>query len=375
MTAAEAMGRVIHAFHPELKLPEDENTVRGIYLGALHGKRALLLMDNARDAAQVTPLMPPDTCCLIVTSRWHFTLPGLIAKDLEALPPDDARALLIKIAPRLKTPKVSETFGVWADEIASLCGYLPLALRLAGGALAERLDLNPADYARRLTDTQKRLELIEASIRLSYDLLTEELQKRWQALAVFPDDFDRAAAAAVWGMDEDGAQDALSELVRWSLLDFSATSDLTPQPPSLEGKGEQTPLPFRGGAGEEQTPLPFRGGAGGEVRYHLHDLTRLFADARLHETPEARAEAGKRHAAHYADVIGAANELYEQGGDSTMRGLAYSTRNEPTLRPGKRGRRQTQRQITTRRNCATATPMPEYIASTYACTLASGFAG
>lgn len=61
LTPAEAMAYVLHAFHPEAKLPEDEGEVRGIYQSTLHGQRALLLCDNARDAAQIQPLIPLNT--------------------------------------------------------------------------------------------------------------------------------------------------------------------------------------------------------------------------------------------------------------------------------------------------------------------------
>src|SRR6185295_16359914 len=127
----------------------------------LHGKRALLLIDNAREREQVEPLIPPAGSLLLVTSRFHFTLPGLVAQDLDELPEDDAHNLLLRITPRI---------GSAADEIARLCGHLPLALRLAGSALAERLELLPTDYARRLKDGKERLGPVEASLSLSYEL-------------------------------------------------------------------------------------------------------------------------------------------------------------------------------------------------------------
>src|SRR6185437_1189379 len=99
-----------------------ENELRALYLSVLEGQRAVLLMDNAAGAAQVELLIPPSSCVLLVTSRRHFTLPGLAAKNLDAMNVADARSLLLTIAPRI---------GEAADEIAKLCGYLPLALRLA----------------------------------------------------------------------------------------------------------------------------------------------------------------------------------------------------------------------------------------------------
>ena len=53
-------------------------------------------------------------------------------------------------------------------------------------ALAERINLTPADYLRRLSDAQQRLKLVEASLTLSYHLLAPGLQKLWRTLAVFP---------------------------------------------------------------------------------------------------------------------------------------------------------------------------------------------
>lgn len=128
LSPSAALAHVIRAYHPTAKLPDDEAQLRALYLSVLDGQRALLLMDNAAGREQVEPLEPPAGCVLLVTSRQHFTLPGLFAKNLNALLPDDARQLLLKIAPRI---------GEHADEIAQLCGYLPLALRMAAGALAE----------------------------------------------------------------------------------------------------------------------------------------------------------------------------------------------------------------------------------------------
>ena len=104
LAVADALAHVIRAYYPTARLPDSETELRGLYQSALHDQRALLLMDNAANAAQVEPLLPPASCLLLVTSRQHFTLPGLYARNLDALPPNDARDLLIKIAPRLAPP-------------------------------------------------------------------------------------------------------------------------------------------------------------------------------------------------------------------------------------------------------------------------------
>lgn len=270
LSPTQAMAHVVRSFHPEVRLPESETEMAGLYRSVLHGKRALLLMDNARDRAQVEPLIPPAGSLLLVTSRFHFALPGLFVRDLDELPDEDACNLLLRIAPRI---------GSAADEIARLCGRLPLALRLAGSALAERPNLSSADYARRLKEGKERLDPVEASLNLSYELLSEDRRRLWRLLAVFPGTFDAPAAAALWDLEIDPASDALAELVRSSLVEW-------------EEKDEH---------------------------YRLHDLSRSFADRRLEGTEKEVAR--KRHAEHYLGVLRAANGLYKKGGESILQGL------------------------------------------------------
>ena len=278
LTAGDAMAHVIRAFHPDAKLPDKEDDLKPLYRSVLHEKRALLLMDNARDAGQVRPLIPPKGCALRVTSRQHFALPGLHAKDLNVLPVDKSKELLLEIESRI---------GGEAKAIAELCGYLPQALRLAGSALAERPDILPTEYVRRLGDEKQRLKLlspVEASISVSYGLLDAEMQKHWRMLGVFPDTFDTPAAAAVWGLEGEGegdeAKDTLSKLGQYSMLEWNEATK----------------------------------------RYRLHDLMRDFARGRM-EKDEGVVSA-RRHAEHYKDVLALADELYLKGGDSLIQGLA-----------------------------------------------------
>lgn len=207
---------------------------------------------------------------MLVTSRRHFTLPGLYAKDLNQLSPNEAEALLLKICSRI---------AAFAPELARLCGYLPLALRLAASALAERRDLSPRDYAQRLQHAQTRVALVEASLRLSYDLLAPGLQAQWRGLAVFPASFARSAAAAVWEMEEEASHEALSTLLNYSLLDWEETTQ----------------------------------------RYRLHDLARLFAEACLDK--DERIVAQQRHAEHFKEVLAQADEFFLQGNDAVLHGL------------------------------------------------------
>jgi len=274
LTPADAMAHVCRAYHPEAKLPDQEAELSALYNSVLHGKRALLLMDNAKDRAQVEPLIPPAGCALIVTSRQHFTLPGLYERDLDSLPQTDASELLLKIAQRI---------GNHADEIARLCGRLPLALRVAASAIAERKNLSPADYARRLSDEKQRLshlKEVDAALSVSCEMIGEERFALWRKLAVFPSTFDDSAAAAVWEMEAEAAKNGLGDLLTYSLIEYDEEAG----------------------------------------RYSLHDLARIFANGRL---PDGERDLAKRrHALHYCRVLKQANESYLQGGVAATLGLA-----------------------------------------------------
>ncbi|HPJ30654.1 MAG TPA: tetratricopeptide repeat protein [Methanothrix sp.] len=270
----DAMAHIIRSYlGADASLPEDLNGLNGLYQTVLSGKNALILLDNAADGDQVGPLLPPKGCALLVTSRNKFALPGLTGKDLDVLPLDDAKNLLLEICERIADH---------AGDLAELCGRLPIALRNAASTLREKPNLSVANYIKRLGDIRDRLELVEASFSLSYDLLTSDLQRLWSLLSIFPDDFDLAGAAAVWAMEETPTEDALGELIRWSLVDF----------------------------------LPSATGEGG--RYRLHDLARDFAGSRLDAA--SREPARLHHAEHYRDVLNQASEIFNQGKDP-LKGL------------------------------------------------------
>jgi tetratricopeptide (TPR) repeat protein len=275
LTPRDAMAYILRAYHPTAQLPEKEEELAPIYRSVLDGKRALLLMDNARDAQQVAPLIPPAGCLLLVTSRKHFALPGLFEKNLDKLPPNDARDLLLRIAPRLKKEKIDQV-----DELARLCDYLPLALRAVASALQEKKNISPADYARRLARERLKLTEVDAVLQSSYQLLSDELRQRFRYLAVFPDTYDFVAAAAVWEVPPEAAQVSLGELLAYSLVEFDEITN----------------------------------------RYVLHDLVRLFADNQL--STKGRLKAQKRHAGHYLEVMWATDALYKKGGESMTQSLA-----------------------------------------------------
>jgi len=305
LTPAEAMGRVIHAFQPEMRLPDDPNEVAAFYRTTLEGRKVLLLLDNAANSAQVRPLVVPAGCGLVVTSRHNISLPGLRHFDLDALPEKEARDLLQTIVGEGRA--TDEELG----RIVGLCGRLPLALRVAGDFLVVHPDWGAGEYAQALADERERLARLKhedldvgAALGLSAAQLVRErpeLAARWQMLAVFPAPFERAAAEAVWGMEEGEARDGLSELAARSLVLYEREGGL----------------------------------------YRLHDLMRLVAEdafgygggERDAEAEWARlGEAAMRHAAHYLEVGSRADDLYLQGGEHVLEGLRQFDGAWPHLR-------------------------------------------
>lgn len=269
ISPAEAMAHVIHAYSPWEALPKTESELRGRYFSILSGKRILLFLDNASDANQIEPLIPPDTCLLIITSRQRFYFQGMYEMDLNTLQLNEARSLLLKLAPSI---------GNEADEIAGMCGLLPMALELAGRALRERPDLSALDYAHHLAESQKRFDKVDAALNLSLKLLEPSLQQLWRTLSVFPDHFESQATATLWDMDVTLAADALNLMNRYSLTEYEPNSK----------------------------------------RYHLHDLARLVADNLVSDS--MRYDLQKQHSIYYLDVLQRANDDANKG-ESFKQGL------------------------------------------------------
>jgi hypothetical protein len=109
LSATEAMAHVIRTFHPEARLPHEAAAVAGLYRETLHGKRVLLLMDNAATKGQIEPLAPPEGCALLVTSRFRFSLAGLFLKDLQRL------AIAREISDRAGEARASWNLGLALD--------------------------------------------------------------------------------------------------------------------------------------------------------------------------------------------------------------------------------------------------------------------
>lgn len=198
-----------------------------LYRASLAGRRVLVVLDNAADAEQVRPLLPSSPGCVaLVTSRGD--LRGLTVLNdarvlgLDVLTASDARDLLAE----LLGPDLALAEPAAVDELAELCGHLPLALRIAAANLVGGKYSSIAGYAAALRDDRLAgLAIVgdpgvavRATFHLSYAALDEQTRRVFRLLGRVPGpDFTVAAASAVTGTAR-GTGRSLDLLVSASLL-------------------------------------------------------------------------------------------------------------------------------------------------------------
>ncbi|THV40883.1 BTAD domain-containing putative transcriptional regulator [Glycomyces buryatensis] len=221
----EVLGRFLRALGiPAQRVGTDEAEAAALLRSELAGRRMLMILDNARDAKQVTPLLPgTGECAVLVTSRRRLPdLAGAHGIDLRTLPYTDALDLLAAAAGPQRI--LAEPHS--ARQLAEACGQLPLALRIAGARLASRPAWTTTDLALRLRDTGRRLAELSvgeldvlASFQLSYDALRAPARRAFRLCALHPgDDFGLDAAAALLDTEPAGADPILGELLDANML-------------------------------------------------------------------------------------------------------------------------------------------------------------
>jgi len=301
LTPEQIMVHVIRSFYPEAELPLDFGELGAMYRSVLNGKKVLLFYDNARDEKQLDSLLPPKSCALFVTSRQYFTLPGLVAIDLETLSPKDAIKLVKEISSRVND-KDSET-------LAKLCGYLPLAIRAAVSVLPRRPDWSPAELIKRLGDNRARLGLVESSLSLSYGALNSELQKYLRQLGVFAAPFDKEAILAVW-FDE---RDLRSRRLELAFRSPSDTNDEIANKKSPEQEVDDI-------LGEllKTSLLKYDRNTN---EYFFHDLTQIFLEEKVRQD-ENSDDVLWRYAQHYLKLASQTDDDYRKGEGQYLAAIA-----------------------------------------------------
>lgn len=231
MTAEHALRSFLRGLGlcPE-RIPQDVDSMAGIYRSTLAGRRILVMLDNAATPAQVRPLLPDSPgCAVLITSRSRLS--GLVARDgahritIDTLVPGEAVALLREVAGRDRAGGEPHAIA----ELARLCAYLPLALRIAGERVAVRTHFTVGDLVAELSTEHRRLDALaaddddEAAVRTvfssSYQALAREPVRVFRLLGVHPGpDISLDAVTALIGTTRKDARRHLDALIAVHLI-------------------------------------------------------------------------------------------------------------------------------------------------------------
>ncbi|MBO0511589.1 AfsR/SARP family transcriptional regulator [Streptomyces beijiangensis] len=288
---------------PDSAIPDSLDDRAALYRSTLDGRRVLVLLDNARDAAQIRPLLPGTAgSAALVTSRARMVdLAGAHLVDLDVMAPEEALQLFTKI---VGTERVNSERQAALDVVAA-CGFLPLAIRIAASRLAARRTWTVSVLAAKLADERRRLDelqagdlAVKATFELGYGQLEPQQARAFRLLGLADGpDISLAAAASVLDLSVQDAEDVLESLVDTSLLESAAPG-----------------------------------------RYRYHDLVRLYARScaeRDEQQPLERQSALSRLLDFY---LSTASRVYaiERPGDrlvdhletTTYEGLAFTDRHD-----------------------------------------------
>ena len=292
LASGDAVRGFLDAFEvPSDRIPVSPEAQVALYRSLLAGRRVLVVLDNARDAEQVRPLLPGSAGSLVVvTSRLRLT--GLIAAEgaypltVNLMPVADARQLLAgRVGPgRVEAEREAVT------EIITRCAQLPLALSIVAARAASHPGFSMAAMAAELRAARGSLEAfadgdraadLRAVFSWSYQRLTTSAARLFRLLGLYPGTAVGApAAASLAGLPLPQGRSLLAELARAHLI-------------------------------EEQAP----------GRFGFHDLLRAYATELAH----ADESAAERHAAvhrvldHYLLTAHAAARFLHPRMDLTMK--------------------------------------------------------
>ncbi|MFE1774901.1 BTAD domain-containing putative transcriptional regulator [Streptomyces sp. NPDC059008] len=218
---AEALASLLRSAGVAEPLPDtlDERAARWREWTA--HRRVLVVLDNARDAEQVLPLLPGTaTCCAIVASRNRLTeLDGATPLHLDVLPVSEACALFARI---VGGTRASDTAAL--RRVVQLCGCHPLTVQLLASRFRHRDTWDLEYVAHRLAHATDRLdefdERVAAVFRLSYADLDAPAQRLFRHLALHPGpDLTLAAATALCAAHPAEVRQAADQLLDRHLLD------------------------------------------------------------------------------------------------------------------------------------------------------------
>jgi DNA-binding SARP family transcriptional activator/DNA-binding XRE family transcriptional regulator len=245
-----ALARLLRALGVEGRaIPDDVDEAAALYRSVLTDRRVLVILDNARNAAQVRWLLPgPGGSAVLVTSRNRCVeLDGASLVNLPVLDVDEALGML---AARIGRSRVKADRAN-ARALVVACGRLPVALRVLANWLAVHPLRTLGDLLNRFADERSRITQLaigDVAVTTSFELGHRELAplpaEVFRSAALIPGaSFTAAAVAALVPADEPAVRRALSVLTAEHLLQ-----------------------------------------ADGDGRYRFHDLLRLYAARSAEQT-------------------------------------------------------------------------------------------
>jgi DNA-binding SARP family transcriptional activator/tetratricopeptide (TPR) repeat protein len=268
---------------PAGRIPVGQEERATLYRSTLAGRRVLVVLDDARDAAQIRPLLPgTSSSAVIATSRQRLPeLAGSHLLDLNVLDEDAARLLFTRI---IGEARAGAEPGPVRDVLAA-CAGLPLAIRIAGARLRARRGWSVATLASRLVDQRHRMDELTAgdlAVRACFQVSYDALARSTRAGDVDPAKLFRLLG--VW---------------QGPTIGLSAAAALTGWPEAQVAVG----LEILTDANLLESPAP-------DV-YQLHDLLRAYAAERAvaEEDPAARADSVRRLLTWYLHTADAAGSV------------------------------------------------------------------
>ena len=208
LSVATALNSMLRSLGAQANsIPRDPDAQVALYRTSVARQRLLLILDNARSAEQVRPLLPSGPGSLaVVTSRNRLN--GLVVQE---------GASTLQVEPLIRTESLDLLADMLGEDrlkanvpaagrVAALCDDLPLALRIAGAQLAARPHRDITDLADELADEQLRLSAleianedisVETSLSFTYRALSEQIRHFFLLLGLHPGtEIDSYAAAA-----------------------------------------------------------------------------------------------------------------------------------------------------------------------------------
>jgi DNA-binding SARP family transcriptional activator/Tfp pilus assembly protein PilF len=262
------------------RIPVDAEERAALYRTRLAERRMLVVLDDARNAAQVRPLLPgTGSCAVIVTSRHRLSdLAGSRLIDLDVLDDAEATELFIRIVGAERADAEPDA----VRDVVAICAGLPLAIRIAGARLAARPGWKIRSLANRLTDQRRRID----------ELTAGDLAVR----ACFQVSFDALARGKSGGGADPASLFRMLGLWQGPSIGLHGAAALVGQPEALVGDSLEVLVD----AHLLESPAP--------DRYRLHDLLRDYAAerARADEPPQVVHDAMRRVLSWYLRTADAA---------------------------------------------------------------------